>query len=163
LNAAESDFLPYLALIAFGGVRREELHKGLLWDAIDFDRGTITVPASIAKTARKRKIVMSENLMEWLAPYRLKSGPIFDIDPRKRIAKVVKAAKVNWKRNALRHSFGSYRMEQTKNEGQVALEMGNSPKVVKDHYFEIVDEDEAKAYWSIKPLRKDDRKIVAIA
>jgi integrase len=162
LNAAESDFLPYLALIAFGGVRREELHKGLSWDAINFDRGTITVPASIAKTARKRKIVMSENLMEWLAPYRLKSGPIFDIDPRKRIAKVVKAAKVNWKRNALRHSFGSYRMEQTKNEGQVALEMGNSPKVVKDHYFEIVDENEAKEYWSINPAT-DDRKIVAIA
>ena len=154
LNAADADFLPYLALIAFGGVRREELHKGLTWDAINFDRATITVPASIAKTARKRKIVMSENLLEWLAPYRVKSGPIFDIDPRKRIAKVVKASGVKWKRNALRHSFGSYRMEQTKNEGLVALEMGNSPKVVKDHYFEIVDEHDAKAYWSIKPLPK---------
>jgi hypothetical protein len=103
------------------------------------------------------------NLLEWLAPFRVKSGPIFDIDPRKRIAKIVKAAKVKWKRNALRHSFGSYRMEQTKNEGQVALEMGNSPKVVKDHYFEIVDERAARDYWSIKPLPKGDRKIVAIA
>jgi len=28
------------------------------------------------------------------------------------------------KRNALRHSFGSYRMEMVKNAGQVALEMG---------------------------------------
>src|SRR5262249_36278483 len=162
LNAAEPDFLPYLALIAFGGVRREELHKGLSWAAINFDRGTITVPASIAKTARKRKIVMSGNLMEWLAPFRLKSGPIFDIDPRKRIAKVVKASGVNFKRNALRHSFGSYRMEQTKNEGQVALEMGNSPKVVKDHYFEIVEADAAEKYWNIMPQRAD-RKIVAIA
>lgn len=163
LNVADADFMPYIALLAFGGVRREELHKGLSWDAINFDRGTITVPASIAKTARKRKIVMHENLLEWLAPFRVKSGPIFDIDPRKRIAKIVKAAKVKWKRNALRHSFGSYRMEQTKNEGQVALEMGNSPKVVKDHYFEIVDERAARDYWSIKPLPKGDRKIVAIA
>src|SRR5438445_10563319 len=71
---------------------------------INFDRGTVTVPASIAKTGRKRKIVMSENLLEWLAPYRVKSGPIFDIDPRKRIAKIVKASGVKWKRNALRHS-----------------------------------------------------------
>jgi integrase len=163
LNVADADFMPYIALLAFGGVRREKLHKGLSWDAINFDRGTITVPASIAKTARKRKIVMHENLLEWLAPFRVKSGPIFDIDPRKRIAKIVKAAKVKWKRNALRHSFGSYRMEQTKNEGQVALEMGNSPKVVKDHYFEIVDERAARDYWSIKPLPKGDRKIVAIA
>ena len=162
LHAADRDFVPYITLIAFGGVRREELRR-LMWQSINFDRGTIIVPAAAAKTGRKRKIVMHENLLQWLAPYRVKSGPIFDIHPQGRIKKVVKASGVKWKRNALRHSFGSYRMEQTKNEGQVALEMGNSPQVVKDHYFEIVDEREAKAYWSIKPLTKDDRKIVAIA
>jgi hypothetical protein len=43
-----------------------------------------------------------------------------------------------------------------------ALEMGNSPQVVKDHYFEIVDEKAAREYWSIKPLPQDG-KIVAIA
>jgi integrase len=163
LGVADEDFIPYLALIAFGGIRSAELRKGLSWDAINFDRQAITVPAAIAKTGRKRKIVMNENLIEWLSPYRMKSGPIFKIDPRKRIAKVVRLSKVKWKRNALRHSFGSYRMEQTKNEGQVALEMGNSPKVVHDHYFEIVDERAAREYWSIKPLRQSDRKIVAIA
>jgi len=163
LNAADPDFVPYLVMIAFGGVRREELHKGLLWESINFDRGYIIVSAAIAKTGRKRKIVMHENLLEWLLPNRMKSGPIFKTDPRKRIAKVVRLSGVKWKRNALRHSFGSYRMEQTKNEGQVALEMGNSPKVVKDHYFEIVDERAMREYWSIKPLPKDDRKIIAIA
>ena len=163
LNAAELDFVPYIALIAFGGVRREELHKGMSWEAINFDRGYIIVNADVAKTGRKRKIVMAENLLQWLLPHRVKSGPIFDIDPRKRIAKVVRLSGVKWKRNALRHSFGSYRMEQTNNEGQVALEMGNSPTVVKDHYFEIVDERAMREYWNIKPLPKDDRKIVAIA
>jgi integrase len=163
LNAADADFVPYIALLAFGGVRREELHKGLRWESINFDRGDIIVPAAIAKTNRKRKIPMHENLLAWLAPYRMKSGPIFDIAPQGRIEKVVKASGIKWKRNALRHSFGSYRMEQTKNEGQVALEMGNSPQIVKDHYFEIVDERAAKAYWSIKPLPKGDRKIIAIA
>jgi hypothetical protein len=43
-----------------------------------------------------------------------------------------------------------------------ALEMGNSPQIVKDHYFEIVDEKAAREYWSIKPLPQDG-KIVAIA
>jgi len=28
LSTAEPDFLPYIALICFGGVRREELHRG---------------------------------------------------------------------------------------------------------------------------------------
>jgi integrase len=162
LNAADDDFLPWLALIAFGGLRREELHKGLSWESINFDRGSILVPAKIAKTGRKRKITMNENLIAWLAPYRFQHGPIFAIDPKKRIAKVVKTSGVKWKPNALRHSFGSYRMEQTKNEGLVALEMGNSPKIVKDHYFEIVTEAAARDYWSLTPLR-DDRKIVAVA
>jgi len=139
------------------------LRKGLLWEAINFGRGYIIVSGAIAKTGRKRKIVMSENLLQWLEPYRMKSGPIFNIDPRRRIEKVVAASRLKWKRNGLRHSFGSYRMEQTKNEGQVALEMGNSPKVVKDHYFEIVDERAAREYWSIKPVPSGDRKIVAIA
>jgi len=162
LGAADPDFVPYIALIAFGGVRSAELHKGLLWEAINFGRGYIIVSAAIAKTGRKRKIVMSENLLQWLEPYRVKSGPVFNVDPRRRIEKVVEASRLKWKRNGLRHSFGSYRMEQTKNEGLVALEMGNSPKVVKDHYFEIVDEKAARDYWSINPLRTD-RKIVAIA
>src|SRR5207244_6578824 len=39
LNAADADFVAYIVLIAFGGVRREELHKGLSWDAINFERG----------------------------------------------------------------------------------------------------------------------------
>ena len=163
LAAADETFVPYIALIAFGGIRSAELHKGLLWESVNFNRNCIIVPAAIAKTGRKRKIELNETLLAWLAPYRTRSGAIFKIDPRKRILKVVKAARVKWKRNGLRHSFGSYRMEQTKNEGQVALEMGNSPKVVKDHYFEIVDERAAKAYWSIKPLPLSDRKIVAIA
>jgi integrase len=160
---ADPHFVPYLALLAFGGVRREELFKRLKWEAINFERGSIIVSAEIAKTGRKRKIAMNENLIEWLKPFRFQRGPIFALDPRKRIAKIVKLSKVKWKRNGLRHSFGSYRMEQTKNEGLVALEMGNSPKVVKDHYFEIVDESAMLEYWSIRPQAQDDRKIVAIA
>jgi integrase len=163
LGAADKDFVPYIVLIAFGGVRREELHKGLRWESINFDRRDIIIPAAIAKTGRKRKIVMHENLLAWLAPYRVKSGPIFAQDPQRRIAKVAAASGIKWKRNGLRHSFGSYRMEQTKNEGQVALEMGNSPQVVKDHYYEIVDERAAREYWKIKPIAKGDRKIITIA
>jgi alkylhydroperoxidase/carboxymuconolactone decarboxylase family protein YurZ len=49
------------------------------------------------------------------------------------------------------------------NDGQVALEMGNSLKVIEDHFFEIVDERATGECWSIKQLPKGDRKIVAIS
>lgn len=38
-----------------------------------------------------------------------------------------KAKKVKWKKNALRHSFISYRVAETQDVPKVALEAGNSP------------------------------------
>ena len=151
LRHADEDFVPWLALIAFGGVRHQELHKGLAWEHIDFAKGTLIVPAAIAKTGRKRKLDMPANLRQWLAPYQGRTGAVFAKDPDARIGKTAAAAGVAWKRNALRHSFGSYRMEAMKNAGQVSLEMGNSPAVVMAHYFEIVDASAAEAYWKISP------------
>lgn len=161
VSAADADFLPWVVLIGFGGLRREELAKGLRWEDISFERKTIIVPAKIAKTGKKRKIDMADNLVAWLAPYADRAGPVFTIDPRKRMAKVTAASGVAWKRNALRHSFGSYRMEATKNAGQVALEMGNSPAVVMAHYHEIVHASDAAAYWNIKPAEAG--KVVAMS
>ncbi len=80
LAHADEDFLPWVALIAFGGIRNEELHKGLSWDAINFDNGCVIVSAAISKTNRKRKIELPENLLAWLAPYRCKTGAIFKRD-----------------------------------------------------------------------------------
>ena len=151
LEHADENFLPWVALIAFGGVRHEEMHKGLPWESIDFARGTLIVPAAIAKTGRKRKLDMPDNLRAWLAPYAGRRGAIFATDPDARIQKLSKAAGVPWKRNALRHGFGSYRMQSTKNAGQVSLEMGNSAAVVMAHYFEIVDASAAAAYWNLLP------------
>ncbi len=151
LSNADRDFLPWLALIAFGGLRHEELSKGFAWESVNLEKGILIVPAEIAKTGRKRKVELAPNLQEWLAPYRGSTGAIYPQDPDFRIAKTSKAAGVAWKRNALRHSFGSYRMESTKNAGQVSLEMGNSPKVVLDHYHEIVDAADAATYWNIRP------------
>ena len=138
------------------------MHKGLIWEAINFERGYLLIPDRIAKTNRKRKIELPENLLEWLAPYRHKSGPIFNRDFRKPLARMCAKANVKWKRNALRHSFGSYRMEMIKNAGQVALEMGNSPAMVKKHYYEIVDSAAAREYWAINPLPRTDQKIVTM-
>jgi uncharacterized protein involved in type VI secretion and phage assembly len=82
---------------------------------------------------------------------------------REPLAQACAAAKVTYKRNALRHSFGSYRMEMVKNAGQVALEMGNSAAIVMKHYFDIVEARAAKEYWSIRPVSRGDRKIVSLA
>lgn len=56
-----------------------------------------------------------------------------------------------WKHNALRHSFISYRVAQTQNVAQVALEAGNSPRMIFQHYRELVQQKDAKRWFSIVP------------
>jgi hypothetical protein len=57
----------------------------------------------------------------------------------------------DWKHNALRHSFISYRVAAMKNIAEVSLEAGNSPQMIFQHYREVVDGDEAKKWFAIKP------------
>ena len=53
--------------------------------------------------------------------------------------------------NGLRHSFCSYRMAVTKSAAQVALEAGNSPKMLFERSRELVTEDEGKEWFSLTP------------
>jgi integrase len=163
LAHAEERFLPWLVLIAFGGVRNEELKKGLAWEAINFDRGYLIISAHIAKTNRKRKIDLPENALQWLAPYRTRQGAIFAHDFRAPLARCCKLARVTYKRNALRHSFGAYRMEVLRNAGAVALEMGNSAAIVMRHYFDIVEAQAAKEYWDIRPAKRGSKIVQMVA
>ncbi len=39
--------------------------------------------------------------------------------------------------------------------------MGNSAGIGMKHYVELVDAKAAREYWSIKPIRSTDQKIVA--
>jgi hypothetical protein len=54
-------------------------------------------------------------------------------------------------KNGLRHSFCSYRLAQTNNAAQVALEAGNSPTMIFRHYRELVTPAQAEAWFSIRP------------
>ena len=67
---------------------------------------------------------------------------------------------VEWRPNALRHSFCSYRLAQIKNTAEVALEAGNSPQMIFQHYRELVTPDDAVKWFSIFP-KADQKKILA--
>jgi hypothetical protein len=48
---------------------------------------------------------------------------------------------VEWKHNALRHSFCSYRLADVKSAAEVALVAGNSPQMIFQHYRELGDRE----------------------
>ncbi len=153
LLTSHARILPLMAIGAFAGIRSTEICK-LDWTDIKWDRGHIEISGRIAKTRARRLVPLPENLKAWLAPVRRKCGPVIEMsDPSGTLGDIAVKAQIpgGWRQNALRHSFISYRVAETGDVARTSLEAGNSPKVVFRHYREVVDEEEAKAWFSILP------------
>jgi integrase len=151
LSGAKSELISALALGAFAGVRTEEI-KRLRWNHIKLARGLIDVPSEVTKTQSRRLVPISDNLRQWLLPFVRDDGPVVPYSNlSNQFLKTAKRLNVSWRRNVLRHSFISYRVAQTGDIARTSLEAGNSPKVIKQDYLEIVDEDTAKDWFSISP------------
>jgi len=153
LAAAPKDFRPCLALGLFAGLRSAEIER-LSWQDLDLKAGHIIVGAKTAKTRSRRIVPICDALAAWLTSYAGQQGSLWPhgrICFHKRQEASAKAAGVPWKRNAARHSFASYRLAQTQNAAQVALECGNSPQVIFKHYRELVQPADAQRWFAVKP------------
>jgi hypothetical protein len=62
----------------------------------------------------------------------------------------------------MRHSYGTYRLEQCDDAARVSLEMGNSPQVVFAHYRHLVKPKDAERYWKIAPASAG-KKVIAFS
>ena len=160
LEACDDDVLPYIAISLFAGLRAAEVQK-LDWSEVDLDSGHIEVTAAKAKSAKRRLVPIAENLAAWIRPFAKIRGPVTPSTAfRKRLDCVkARAGLQKWPHNAMRHSYGSYRVAHCHDAPRVSLEMGNSPRMVFDHYRELVKAKEAVRYWKIAPARKG-RKVV---
>jgi len=67
------------------------------------------------------------------------------------VGEIAKAAGFSRRRNALRHSYISYRIAQSSDVCQDALEAGNSPQVIFQHYREVVTPEAAAEWFAIVP------------
>lgn len=63
---------------------------------------------------------------------------------------------LDWKANALRHSYASYRLSIVGDAGRVSGELGNSPSVVHRHYKELVKPAEAEKWFAVRPDSGDN-------
>jgi integrase len=149
LQHAKPTLVPFLCLVAFGGLRHEEAAR-LDWS--DYTNGHIRVRAEIAKCREPRLIPVQPNLAAWLGPFRKPSGPVQPfVNVTNELVDLAKTSGVAWKHNALRHSFASYRLAVIQNPDKVAYEMGNSRAMVFKHYRALVTEDEGKRWFGIMP------------
>jgi integrase len=165
LANAPANLIPFLTIGGFAGLRSAEIER-LDWSKVDLENGYITVDASIAKTNSRRLVPIVPNLKAWLEPHKKTNGPVLElanvVNAVKRLTNATRpvdpdnpekllAPRVPWRHNALRHSFCSYRLADVKSAAQVALEAGNSPQMIFQHYRELVTEKGAKAWFAITP------------
>lgn len=175
LNAAFSN--PELGLAGvvtlglFCGLRTEELMK-LEWDAVDLKQGFVTIGASIAKKRRLRNTNIPANAKAWLELIEDKDGKIVEArdrvhyfylfdnllreagfvhsDKRKTKKRRVKTV---WKKNAMRHSFGTYHFalhgDSIKTSNELGHRQGDS--VLFAHYRALTTKEEAEKYFKICP------------
>lgn len=151
-------WLPWLALGLFAGLRTSEILR-LDWSAVKFEQNVIAISRSVARKIRISRLVpILGNLAEWMLPFWEKAGLIYPGNFKSNENK--KAAEMNRLRlllnlprrdNANRHSFGTYRLAVVKSCDQVALEMGNSPRKVREDYNDPKPESEGVAYFALRP------------
>ena len=175
LKTVPHAYLPWIALSAFAGVRTLEIfsqEKGpagqrkqvLAWEDVVLTgrEPRIVVPAAVSKTAEKRTIPISSELAAWLKTTSVRKGPICPLVVPWKGTKGGRGKSVTdlltgalngpWKKNALRHSFATYRVLQVESIGKVALEMGNSERVIKNHYHDAGrTRAEAKRWFELGP------------
>lgn len=145
--------LAFLVVIgAYAGIRTEEIapltrtkSEGLQWSDFDRKRAFIRVPAHVSKVGEARIVPVQPVLEKWLTKLNAPtSGPIMTCSFNTGLKHFQKANPGLWKKNALRHSYGTYRTAQTQDMPRVSLEMGNSVPMVKKHYFEAVSQEEGR-------------------
>lgn len=146
-SPALAETVPGIALQAFCGVRGRELSR-LTWEDLDAASGLLTVSKGKAKTRRGRIIPLPAALLEWIAPWLGKSGPIAPQQYDRKLGAIRRIMRkpselrkgspafppCEMPDNCLRHSFGTYHLALSKNEAETSRLMGNSPEVLRGHY-----------------------------
>lgn len=159
LAAVDKEWLPAVVFGAFAGLRPEEVcpepktaKPSLCWEHVLWSKGKIDVPAEVSKVRRRRFVPLQPAAAAFLADWRDKKGPVL---PRKKLSNEIRKwaerSGVRWRNDGLRHSYASYRLALTSNIHELSLEMGNSPKIIHDHYLDLKHEDEAQEWFAIRP------------
>lgn len=164
------DMLAAVTLALFCGIRTEELKK-LDWKDVRIDEGFVTISSKIAKKRSIRNVTLSPTAMAWLSLCKVKEGAVtrseFFNDYDHRFRKLLFAAKftkkvkegdkervvIDWKKNAMRHSFGSYHFALHGDSIKTSNELGHSQgdNVLFKHYRALSTKEQAESYFAIAP------------
>lgn len=147
-----AEYLAALALAAFCGLRRAEVH-GQRWEDIDLERGLLRVSAAKPNTPARRLVPIGPAGVAWLTDKRPADGkgPVCSNLAIDRLRDICRTAGLDLADNGFRHSWISARVMVTGNVNETSLEAGNTPSILHRHYRELMRKDEAEAWFAVAP------------
>lgn len=164
LEVVRAEWLPWMVLGAFAGVRTKEIAR-MDWSDIQWITREVHIRPEVAKTGEGRFIPMQDNLVAWLATHRKGTGPIIPIKSgrvnhvtAKMTEAMEKLGGPAWDRNALRHSYGSHRLGIIQDLGKLTWEMGNSIAVNRRNYQNPRSREQCVAYFNLYPAEESKPK-----
>jgi integrase len=162
ITAADKRILPMIVIGGFAGLRHAEIAR-LEWQDIDLEEGFIEVKAENAKTDTRRIVPLKPNLKAFLKKLAKKSGKVVSVvNTTKQLLKTAadtadaenEIEALEWKHNALRHTYISARVAETGDVPRVADEAGNSPQVIRTNYLKRMRPAAATEWFAIEPQPK---------
>ena len=152
-----------VALGAFAGLRSAEMMR-LEWK--DIGATHITIGADKAKTSQRRLVPILPPLANVINSMDRAEGQIFGYSKPSHFSRfllgTIEAAGMDSIDNGLRHSFCTYRLASVQSAAQVALEAGNSPKILFSNYRELATPKDATIWFTPKTATKIS-KLVRLA
>lgn len=160
-DANAHDYLPWIVIGAFAGLRSSEVER-LHWSAFAWEDSVIHISKTVAaKTKTTRFVPILPALETWLRPWhQLTEGRVVPREGSNRPSKTLSRLRIamcrefgwtHWEPNALRHSYASYRA-RFHVRAVVAEEMGNSVAMLKKFYDALPPKNRATAYFdTIRP------------
>lgn len=147
----DADFLPYVILGVFTGIRPKELER-LRFEDVSFDAGVIRIDAAASKVRRRRIVEMEPNAQLWLSEFRGRTGLIVNFQTRRKLRRLRGLMGWDsWPKDILRHTCASYLMAKHRDAALVSDWLGNSPSILLTHYRELVSREDALAFWDLLP------------
>jgi integrase len=159
IAAADDRILPMIVIGGFAGLRHAEIAR-LDWQEIDMEEGFIEVKAENAKTDMRRIVPLKDNLKAFLKPLAKKTGKVVSLaNTTKQLLQTARDTAdeeneleaMEWKHNALRHTYISARIAECGDVPRVADEAGNSPQVIRTNYLKRMRPAAAVEWFSIEP------------
>ena len=144
--------VPYFALCLFAGIRpspRDGEIARLLPQHIRLDTGVILIEPEVSKVRMKRMVKIQPNLAAWLGAYPF--TPIKSSYIEYHRLKISERFKLT--HDVLRHTFISMFVAKFRSMGEAALQAGNSESIIRKHYLDLKNPEEAEQFFGILPRR----------